>query len=83
MIPVIVFKIVGILGLVFIIIGEVLRRKKQQDLVFIAGGILLTVYSVYLNDLVFIILQVVFTLIAVYDYFKKRPKKIRTYQYKK
>ncbi len=75
MISIILFKIVGILGLVFIIIGEVLRRKKQQDLVFIAGGILLCAYSVFLNDLVFIILQVVFTLIAIYDYFKKRTHK--------
>jgi len=72
MISTLIFKIVGILGLVFIIIGEVLRRKKQQDLFFIAGGILLCIYSIFLNDVVFIILQIVFTLIAIYDYLKKR-----------
>jgi len=68
----IIFKVVGILGLVFIIVGEILRRKKQQDLVFVAGGLLLCAYSIYLNDLVFIILQIVFVLVALYDYFKKR-----------
>lgn len=69
------FKVLGVFGLVFIILGVTLRKKKQEDLSFIAGGVLLCAYSAYLKDPIFILLQVVFTAVAIYDYFRKRTHK--------
>lgn len=71
----ILYRLCGVLGLVFIILGTFLKKKKDEDLSFIAGGILLTIYSIFLNDVLFIILQIVFTISATYDYFKKRTHK--------
>tara|TARA_Y100000310_G_C20500192_1_gene723582 strand:- start:728 stop:940 length:213 start_codon:yes stop_codon:yes gene_type:complete len=67
-----IFKIFGILGLILIIIGVLLKKRKQKDLFFIIGGFGLEVYSIYIQDFIFIILQAVFILAAVYDYFRKK-----------
>jgi len=64
-----IFKLFGIFGLIFIILGVILKKKKQEDLAFILGGVLLCIYSAYLKDAIFITLQVVFTAVAIYDYF--------------
>lgn len=45
-------------------------------MLYIIGGICLEIYSIYLHDLIFIILQIVFTLAAVYDLVKS-PVKVR------
>lgn len=71
----IIFEIIGVLGLIAIIAGVLLKTKKKEDLAFIVGGILLAVYSIHLKDVIFIILQVVFTFVAIYDYFRKRKQK--------
>ncbi len=68
------FRIGGIIGLLCIITGMLLKSKerKRRDYLYFAGGVLLTAYSIFLGDLIFIILQVVFTAAAVYDYYKIR-----------
>ncbi|PIU22016.1 MAG: hypothetical protein COT14_03395 [Candidatus Diapherotrites archaeon CG08_land_8_20_14_0_20_30_16] len=71
----VLYRVLGVLGLIFIILGVLLRKKKQEDLAFICGGILLCIYSIYLKDAIFIVLQIVFTCAAIYDYFKKRTHK--------
>lgn len=70
-----ILKIVGILGLIFVIAGVLLKRKKKEDLAFIVGGTFLTIYSIYIKDVIFIVLQFVFTVVAIYDYFRKRKNK--------
>lgn len=62
-----IFGILGALGLIFIITGIVLRKRNIQDEMYIIGGILLEIYSIYIGDIIFIVLQFVFTLAAVYD----------------
>jgi len=62
-----IFKTIGAIGLVFIIVGIVLRRRRIRDILYIIGGILLEIYSIYIGDMVFIILQAVFTVVAMYD----------------
>lgn len=69
------FKIFGILGLLLITVGVLLKSEKRQDIFFIAGGLLLLVYSIYINDWIFIVLQIVFILTAVYELIKLRHKK--------
>lgn len=61
------FKIIGAIGLLLIAYG-ILQRHKRQDTLFIAGGVLLEVYSIYLEDPIFVILQLVFIASAIWDY---------------
>jgi lipid-A-disaccharide synthase-like uncharacterized protein len=61
------FKIVGALGLILISIGIIAKPRKRQDFLYIVGGLFLEAYSIYINDVIFIILQIVFTLSAIYD----------------
>ena len=60
-------KLVGALGLVLISTGIVTKRRKTQDLLYILGGVFLEAYSIYLGDLIFTLLQIIFTIAAIYD----------------
>lgn len=66
----IVFEIIGAIGLILIIIGILTKNRKTQDIFYIMGGICLETYSIYLGDVIFIILQGVFTIAAIYDLIK-------------
>ena len=75
-----IYKIIAIIGLVSIIIGTFMislsgktKRKYIYPLLLIGGAGLL-VYSIYINDLIFIILQTAYMLIVVYDIIKLIPK---------
>ena len=68
-----IYKIIGVLGLLLISIG-VLTQKKNEDLFYIFGGIFLLVYSIYIADYIFIVLQIVFTLSAIYHFVKLKTK---------
>lgn len=61
------YQLVGVVGLLCIIAGVMYKKRRYQDEFYIAGGILLTVYSVAIGDIIFIILQVVFTCVAIFD----------------
>jgi lipid-A-disaccharide synthase-like uncharacterized protein len=64
------FKAIGALGLILISVGILTKARQKQNILYIFGGICLEIYSIYLNDAIFIILQVVFTLAAAYDLLK-------------
>ena len=64
-------KLIGALGLILISIGIVTKERKKQNVLFIVGGLLLEAYSIWLEDPVFIVLQLVFVASAVYDYAKR------------
>lgn len=70
----ILFKIIGGLGILLISTGIISRKRKNEDIFYIFGGLCLEAYSIYLGDVIFIILQIIFTLVAVYDFFKNRRK---------
>lgn len=65
------FELIGAAGLLLISVGIITKKRSQQDWLYIAGGLCLEAYSIYLGDLIFIILQIVFTAAAVYDLSKK------------
>lgn len=71
-----IFKLFGVLGLILIILGVLIKPKnrKVRDILYIFGGISLLTYSAYIKDTIFIILQVVFILIAIYDFVKIQLK---------
>ena len=61
------FKVIGVIGLILITSGMILRSRKERDILYLFGGIALAIYSIYLQDWIFIALQVVFTAVAIYD----------------
>ena len=70
-----VFKITGALGLVFITIGVLTKDRIRENIYFIIGGCLLEVYSVYLKDMIFIPLQVIFVLASLFALYELKKKK--------
>lgn len=66
-------KLFGIAGLLAITSGILLKDRKKQNYLFIAGGVLLEIYSIHQRDIIFIVLQVVFVLAAIYNV-AKRPR---------
>ncbi len=67
-----IFKVIGALGIILISIGILVRKRKKGDIFYILGGICLEIYSIYINDLVFIILEAIFIISAIYDFNRKR-----------
>lgn len=61
----------GIVGLILITIA-IWLREKVQNILFIAGGLGLLVYSASIENLIFIVLQIVFIISAGVELFKKR-----------
>lgn len=66
----------GIIGLTIISFAIWLRNERRQDVLFIAGGIFLLIYSIGVSDIIFIILQVVFIVSALAEILRL-PKKHR------
>ena len=76
-----VYKLIGIIGLTLIIIGTFLiseghrvKRKKIYPFLFL-GGVCLAVYSFYINDIIFIVLQISYIIIVLYDIAKLNSKR--------
>ena len=76
MTPDILYKLIGALGLVFITIGVLTKRRLKEDVLFIIGGLLLEVYAIYLKDIIYIPLQLIFVAASVYGIYQlKKTKK--------
>jgi len=65
-----IFKLIGAMGIILIAFGILMKKRKRQDIMYMSGGICLEIYSIYINDMIFIILQIMFTLAAAYDFVK-------------
>jgi len=70
----IIFKIIGAIGLVFITIGVITRKRIRQNILFIIGGLLLETYAIWLKDMVYIPLQLIFVAAAVYELYHLKKK---------
>lgn len=75
MAAVVIFKICGAIGLVIISISVLIKNEKRQDVLFILGGLFLLAYSSYLRDPIFIILQIVFIVVAAAELVKLSRKR--------
>ena len=71
----IVFKILGAIGLIFITVGVLTKDRINQNIFFIFGGFLLLSYSTWIQDPIFIPLQIIFIAAAIYELFKLEFKK--------
>ncbi len=69
-----IFKIIGIIGLIFICIGMLVKNRGTRDKFSFVGGVGLLTYSIYLGDTIFILLQVMYTLIIVFDFIRQKIK---------
>ena len=71
-----IFYLISVIGLLFIIVGTTLlsSRKKNKMLwayVFLfSGSIFLEIYSIYKEDIIFIILELIFMISLIYDVIK-------------
>ena len=71
-----IYKLIGGVGLLLISLGLVLKNRKREDALYIIGGICLEIYSIHIQDVIFIVLQIIFIFFAVYDRFKVRKSEI-------
>ncbi len=70
-----IFKLIGAIGLILITVGVVVKNRVNQNIYFIAGGVFLEAYSIYLKDPVFIPLQIIFIVAAIYELYQLKKKK--------
>ena len=71
----IIFTIIGAVGLLLISIGVITKKRKNQNIFYILGGACLLSYSIFLKNVIFIILQSIFIIAATYDLIKIKIKK--------
>lgn len=67
--------IFGIIGVVIIAIAVWVKKEKKQDILFALGGLFLLVYSIFIHNLIFIVLQIIFSSSAVIELIKLKSKK--------
>jgi hypothetical protein len=72
-----IFKIIGAIGLLLIAFGIITKDHKRQDILYIIGGLGLEIYSIYLQDTIFIILQIIFTIASIYDLVRISKEKFK------
>lgn len=63
--------VLGIIGLLLISCGVLLHKRRWQDELYTIGGFFLLAYSISVRDWIFIVLQVIFIGVAIYDLSKK------------
>ena len=69
------YKFIGAAGLLLVALGIITKKRQKQDTLYILGGLCLEAYSISIKDTIFIVLQIIFTFAAVYDFVKiNRPK---------
>ena len=68
------FKIIGIIGLVLISMAMVVRKRTLRDGLSLFGGVGLLIYSIYLSDMIFIVLQSVYIVVVLVDFIKEKNK---------
>ena len=68
------YKLFGIIGLLLVTKAIFIRGHRHQSMVFAAGGLFLLVYSASLGDTVFILLQTIFIISSVYEWYMVRKK---------
>lgn len=74
----ILFKAIGAAGILFICAGVLGKESIKNSIFYLLGGICLEIYSIFLGDLIFIILQGVFIIVAAYKLIRLQRLQLRT-----
>ncbi len=69
-----IFKIIGIVGLILICIGMIVKDRRIRDIFSFFGGVGLLIYSISLKDLIFIILEALYVIVVSFDFIKQNKK---------
>lgn len=64
----VLFYVFGIVGLLLITYGVLSKSPLIEKKYFIFGGIFMTIYSFFMGDLIFILLQIVFLSASIYGF---------------
>lgn len=72
----ILFYVFGIVGLLLITYGVLSKFPLIEKKYFIFGGIFMTIYSLFMGDLIFILLQIVFLSASIYKFFKIKKQEL-------
>jgi len=83
----IIYRILAVIGLLIIVLGNYFSiktqtRKKYTYLLLTLGATLLLLYSVSINDIIFIILQVVVIITSLWEYYIVHIKKTKNLKLK-
>jgi len=75
------FNLISYIGVILIFIAYGLNRlikfnPKIYNILNMIGGILLTIYSIYIDNIVFTVLNIVWSVIAMTDLFLYHRKEI-------
>ncbi len=70
-----IFKIIGVIGLVFICVAMTVKNRQKRNVLSTIGGTGLLIYSIYLKDIIFTVLQAVYIIVVCFDYVKEYKKK--------
>ncbi len=79
-----IYNLISIAGLILIIFGILLSTsnkyitRKYSYILLTIGGISLEIYSIYIKDIIFIILQAFFTISSIYGLVKTISNKGKT-----
>lgn len=68
------YKFTGVIGLLLICTAMVVKDRKTRNILAFFGGIGLLIYSIYLKDLIFVILQSVYIIVVSVDFIKEKIK---------
>lgn len=66
------FLFIGIIGLILVSLGLLVKSRKLRDTLSFLGGACLLVYSIYKKDTIFIILQSFYVFITIFDYLRQK-----------
>ena len=66
----ILFNVLGGLGLGLISLGVIIKDRFRQGVLFFIGGLFLLAYSVFVRDIIFTALQLVFLAAASYTIYE-------------
>lgn len=64
--------IFGIIGLILIIGAIFIEDNRKQARVELVGGLLLLVYSISIGNVIFTVLQVAYSIAALYEILKRK-----------
>jgi hypothetical protein len=79
-----IFRILGIIGLLIVTAGIFVRDREKEDFVFIIGGAFLFSYSLSIKDPIFSLLQIAFIGSAIFNIIRlERKKKLKRKKKKK
>ncbi|MFA6136327.1 MAG: hypothetical protein WC705_03155 [Candidatus Paceibacterota bacterium] len=65
-------EIIGGIGVLIIALAIWIKKEGVQDILFIIGGAFLLAYSVYLNNIIFIVLQCIFIISSFLEIVSKK-----------